>query len=104
MWMILTRFLTSKFSGWLGILGIAATLLLGGLSTKLVYDYKELQRQAAACQARNEFLATARAYQNTIIKSLKKESQEQADEIKRLEGCADDPVDDVVIDSLRPPE
>lgn len=85
-------------------MAVVATLVLGGFSTKMIYDYKELQRQAAACQARSEFLATARAYQNTIIKSLQKESQEQADEIKRLEGCADDPVDDVVIDSLRPPE
>lgn len=102
MWVILTRFLTSRFSGWLGILGIVATLLLGGLSTKLVYDYKELQRKAAYCEGQQSVMEHARAYQDTIIKSLKRESQEQKDEIKKLEGCASTDVDGVVIDSLQP--
>ena len=86
----------------MGILGIIATLILGGFSTKVVYEYKDLQRRAAYCEGQRSVLEHARAYQDTIIKSLKKESKEQADEIKKLEGCASTDVDGVVIDSLRP--
>lgn len=79
---ILTKFLVSRVSGWMAIAGMVAVLSLGAVVTKVVYDYKELQRQAAYCEGRESMLDIIKPLEERIIKDIEKQDEEIIEELE----------------------
>ena len=77
-----TKFLVSRVSGWLALLALAAVVGLGAFVTKQVYDYKELQRQAAYCEGRASMMDITRSLQERAIEGVEKDSAETIEEIE----------------------
>lgn len=104
---MLTKFLTSKFSGWIGILGLLLSLGLGTFVTKQVWDYKELQRKAAYCEGRLHAAKQVKQLQDRVIKDSKQGAEEVIDEIEQIKeeqttpegpsGCAAERVPDAIL-------
>lgn len=104
MWTIFTKFLTSKFSGWVSILAVVATLILGGFSTKLIYDYKELQRRAAFCDGKLSNLTVIKELQDRVIEDSQdqvKEVVSELEELKKQPGCGSESAPDSALDPHR---
>ena len=104
MWTIFTKFLTSKFSGWVSILAVVATLILGGFSTKLIYDYKELQRRAAFCDGKLSNLTVIKELQDKVIEDTKRKAEEAVSELEKLKsepGCGSERAPDPALDPHR---
>lgn len=104
-WTVIARFLTSRFSGWLSIVAVIATLMLGGATTTLVWKYKDLQARAAYCEGKTDALESARTYQDLAIDLMREDTKEIIDEIEKLKalpGCASELPPDSVLDRLRP--
>jgi hypothetical protein len=92
---ILTKFLVSRVSGWMAIAGMVAVLSLGAVVTKVVYDYKELQRQAAYCEGRESMLDIVKPLEERIIKDIEQQDEEIIEELENErdsetpdKGCA----------------
>lgn len=83
---------------------MVATLLLGGLSTKLVYDYKELQRRAAFCDGKLSNMEMIRELQDKVIEDSRehvKETVDELEELKKQPGCGSEHAPDSALEPHR---
>ena len=99
-----TKFLVSRVSGWIAIAGLAAVVSLGAVVTKIVYDYKELQRQAAYCEGRESMLNIIKPLEERIIKDLEQKDDEVIEELENErdsetpdKGCAGERAPDAIL-------
>lgn len=101
---LLLKFLTSRFSGWLSIVAVAAALGLGSVTTTLVWKYKDLQVRAARCETQKDTAKEIADLQSLVIADIAKEARDAKDELEKLKtlpGCASESPPDNVFDSLR---
>lgn len=104
MWQIILKFLTSRFSGWLSIVAVVVSLALGLVSTKLVYDYKELQRRAAFCDGKLSNMQTIKELQDKVIADSQehvKETISELEELKSQPGCGGERAPDSALNPHR---
>jgi hypothetical protein len=79
---LFTRFLTSRISGWLAILGLIGVVVLGSLITSGVYHYKNLQAKAAFCEGQLASHQIIRDLQERAVEAVDKTADETIDEIE----------------------
>lgn len=104
MWKIVLKFLTSRFSGWLSIVMLVASLGLGFTTTTLVWKYKELQRRAAFCDGKLSNMEAIRELQDKVIEDSRehvKETVDELEELKKQPGCGSEHAPDSALEPHR---
>lgn len=84
-----TKFLLSKFSGWMFLVSLAGVLGLSALVGKVIYDYKDLQVKAARCEATNDKLEELAALRNRVSDSIKSDAEGVKAEVNRIKEDAE---------------
>ena len=92
---LFAKFLASKVSGWMAILGLVAVLSMSGIVVKIVYDYKELQRAAAFCEGQVAQLKIVRDLQERAVEQVEETAEEVIENVEDIKK----EYEDVVVES-----
>jgi len=79
---LFTKFLVSRVSGWIAVAAVTATLALGAVTTKIVWDYQALKADAAYCKGRESMLDIIKPLEERIVKEIEDRDGEVIEELE----------------------